>query len=180
MERHALKTCSKCGEVKDVSEFHRDRKSPDGRRTLCKACVEVWSAARASNPEARASTITKGTKTCSTCKCELPLGVFTLNKRQPDGYHYRCKVCDQSHKQLRNYGITQVQKDEMLAAQGGVCAICGTDSPGSTGWHTDHCHDSLKVRGILCIRCNRVIGIANEDPVILRTMAAYIEMHAVI
>ena len=32
------KTCSSCGVVKALDEFHKDRNRPDGRRSACKAC----------------------------------------------------------------------------------------------------------------------------------------------
>lgn len=32
------KTCSKCGAVKALSEFHRFRRSKDGRKPRCKTC----------------------------------------------------------------------------------------------------------------------------------------------
>ena len=32
------KTCTKCGETKPLDDFHRDKRSPDGRRSDCKEC----------------------------------------------------------------------------------------------------------------------------------------------
>lgn len=32
------KACSKCGEVKDMSEFHRSPTSTDGRTSRCRTC----------------------------------------------------------------------------------------------------------------------------------------------
>lgn len=78
----------------------------------------------------------------------------------------------------RSYGITLQQKADMLAAQGGCCAICGTDSPGSKkGWHIDHCHDTKKVRGVLCHHCNVAAGASKDDPVRLRAIADYLDRH---
>lgn len=34
----SAKTCSSCGAVKPLDEFHKDRNRPDGRRSACKAC----------------------------------------------------------------------------------------------------------------------------------------------
>jgi len=55
--------------------------------------------------------------------------------------------------QLRSkYGITEKIQQELIAAQGHQCAICRTDKPGGRGsWHTDHCHTSGVVRGMLCL-----------------------------
>ena len=34
-----VKCCSGCGVVKSLGDFHRERRSPDGRRSDCKECV---------------------------------------------------------------------------------------------------------------------------------------------
>jgi hypothetical protein len=78
----------------------------------------------------------------------------------------------------RAYGISVAQRDAMLEAQGGVCAVCGSGEPGTKkGWHVDHCHKTKKVRGILCHGCNAAAGHAKDDPSRLRQIAAYLERH---
>ena len=39
----------------------------------------------------------------------------------------------------------------------------------------DHCHRSRQVRGLLCNRCNTMIGQARERPEVLRAGADYLE-----
>jgi hypothetical protein len=39
----------------------------------------------------------------------------------------------------------------------------------------DHCHQTDRVRGLLCSKCNLLIGLAKEDPTILKTAASYLE-----
>lgn len=56
------------------------------------------------------------------------------------------------------YGLTQEQWGDLFTAQGACCAVCKSTVPHSKkGWQTDHCHDTGKVRGILCADCNRVV-----------------------
>lgn len=38
----AEKTCTKCGEIKPLSEFHRRRQSADGRQSQCAECVRSY------------------------------------------------------------------------------------------------------------------------------------------
>ena len=75
------------------------------------------------------------------------------------------------------YGVSQEEFDAKLAAQGGVCAICGTIKWMGMGNapHTDHDHVTGAFRGVLCGNCNIGIGKLGEDPARLRAAAAYLE-----
>jgi hypothetical protein len=91
---------------------------------------------------------------------------------------------EQARKWARNYrlkrlfGITSEAWDEMFAAQGKRCAICGTDAEPTKGWTTDHCHDAGHVRGILCNGCNAGLGHFKDNPAALRAAAEYLERGA--
>lgn len=83
------------------------------------------------------------------------------------------------------YGITAVQYQELLAAQGGVCAICGAEpgKDGNTFLCVDHDHSCCPgptscgkcVRGLLCSKCNVAIGFFYDDVTSLRNAANYLE-----
>lgn len=74
------------------------------------------------------------------------------------------------------FGITIEQWQTLLDAQGGKCKICGTSDPGGKlKWHTDHCHNSNTIRGILCHRCNVGVGHFKDNPELLRRAAEYLE-----
>ena len=68
----------------------------------------------------------------------------------------------------------------MLEAQGGVCACCSKPetAAASTGGirnlAVDHCHESGRVRGLLCNTCNVMIGMAYDDPSVLLRGAEYL------
>lgn len=73
------------------------------------------------------------------------------------------------------YGITSAEWDRIFEKQGFRCAICQTDTPKSkVGWHTDHDHNSGKVRGILCEHCNRGLGMFADDISFLRRASNYL------
>lgn len=74
------------------------------------------------------------------------------------------------------YGITSEQYEEMVRAQGGRCAICGTDNPGRkrTKWAVDHCHKTGRVRGLLCTKCNPGLGYFQDSPELLLAAARYL------
>lgn len=62
------------------------------------------------------------------------------------------------------YNITIEYYNEMLAKQNNKCAICGVDANKCTRkLSVDHCHKSNKIRGLLCMLCNRAIGNLKDD-----------------
>lgn len=75
----------------------------------------------------------------------------------------------------REYGISQEQFDDLLRKQKNKCAICGDSENGGRMWHVDHCHNSGEIRGILCGRCNKMLGLARDRQSILRRAARYLD-----
>lgn len=78
-----------------------------------------------------------------------------------------------------------VRRYTLLERQGGVCAICGTDDPGTTkGWHLDHDHACCSVpprqscgecdRGALCHHCNLGLGGFKDSPEALLAACRYL------
>ena len=96
---------------------------------------------------------------------------------------WKADASGQFARRCKRYGITPERFEEMLAEQGGKCAVCGTDSPGDNGfWAIDHDHQCCAgkkacgecVRGLLCNRCNVGIGMLGDDVDHLMAAAAYI------
>jgi hypothetical protein len=78
-----------------------------------------------------------------------------------------------AHLKLK-YGITLEQYDEMHKKQNGVCAIC--KKPCRTGQRlgVDHNHSTGQKRGLLCMACNRAIGLLEEKISYLASAARYL------
>ena len=74
----------------------------------------------------------------------------------------------------KSYGLSPEAYAELLASQGGRCAICGTP-PGRRSLAVDHDHETGAVRALLCVRCNVGLGYFREHPLLLRAAADYIE-----
>lgn len=136
------------------------------------------------------------TKVCNTCRVDHPLSEYTIRRASPDGLCRKCRACCKVYADTRTtrqhragdlrykYGISIEEFEEMLAAQGGACASCGTTEPGGKGsFHVDHDHSCCPgqkscgkcIRGLLCGRCNPMIGFALDDPDRLRMGADYLE-----
>jgi hypothetical protein len=134
-------------------------------------------------------------KTCKKCGEVKPLEAYYEHPRTRDGRKGSCKACDavktnawrrdnpertkainRRVKLKKNFGITPEQYDEMLAAQGGVCASCSTDKPGGPYgiFAVDHDHSTGKVRGLLCKNCNLAIGMLGDSAEGVRKALAYL------
>lgn len=77
----------------------------------------------------------------------------------------------------KRYGIDLEFFDSMVASQEGKCKCCNTAFGLLRGSRpcVDHCHETGRVRGILCLRCNWLLGHAHDQPEVLRNCAAYLE-----
>jgi hypothetical protein len=69
-----------------------------------------------------------------------------------------------------------------LQEQNNTCAICGK---AETHTHkgvprrlcVDHDHKTGVIRELLCSQCNKGVGQFNDDPILMRAMANYVEHH---
>lgn len=143
-----MKRCPDCSITKSRDEYWRCAKASDGLQTYCKPCQRTRNERwMKNNPESRAA--------------------IRRRARKP--------AQDRNGHLLRTFGITSEQFDEMLAGQGGRCAICRTDEPGGKGnFHVDHCHDTGVIRGLLCTRCNQGLGYFGDDPNMLGRAIDYL------
>jgi len=89
-----------------------------------------------------------------------------------------CKACH--HHRARwytavlKYGLSYEAYQVLLAAQGGKCAICLKPPLAGKTLNVDHCHDSGKVRGLLCRPCNTGLGSFKDNAGRLRRAITYL------
>lgn len=128
---------------------------------------------------------------CPDCH-ESDISKFYVDKKGQTT-NARCKVCQREHnkkhwhsytkeqKQATRvksmYGITPEKYFKLVENQNGKCAICGKEPSTVRGLHLDHCHDTKKVRELLCHHCNIALGSFNEDIEIMKKAIAYIKKH---
>jgi len=103
------------------------------------------------------------TTTCASANC-------TANCRSD-----RNRFCDTHARRNRTikhfYGIDLLEYERIRDSQNGRCATCGKEAL----LHLDHCHETGRVRSMLCGNCNRALGLVAESPETLRAMLAYVE-----
>lgn len=97
--------------------------------------------------------------------------------------YYENKLRELAAARKYLYGLTAEDLDALMAAQGGVCAICGSQPDPVRGLDVDHDHACCPgkqscgkcIRGLLCNSCNLAIGKLRDDPAMLRRAADYLE-----
>lgn len=74
---------------------------------------------------------------------------------------------------LKSYGVSPEQYEVMWDSCQGACMICKVVPEGLL--HLDHCHKTGAIRGLLCSRCNRVLGQLKDDLDVISGMKKYLE-----
>lgn len=117
-------------------------------------------------------------KPCRACGETKPVDEFYADKRVRDGRMSHCKKCfnlkNQQRRVMRLYRLSEADRQRMHANQGGRCAMCNEESV----LVIDHCHKTDKVRALLCDRCNRLLGVANDDRRLFEAAIAYVDQHS--
>ncbi|MFF3348628.1 endonuclease VII domain-containing protein [Streptomyces sp. NPDC002779] len=172
------KRCVRCGEDKPYAAFARKRSNLDGLQHHCRDCASDYhrqqqlSLGRKVRPKVG---VPEGHKLCLKCGEVKPWSEWHRNATASDGLSTRCKACraveGRAGHLKRHYGLTEAERDAMVASQMGLCVIC-LKAPAV---HVDHCHKTGRVRGVLCFNCNSAIGKLGDDPDAVRRAAAYLE-----
>lgn len=133
------------------------------------------------------------TKTCEKCK-EYNRN-WRAKNRDRDRAHgrkyyatHKAEVKERSRKRhaanplrsrrrhlIERYGLSDSDYEQILVEQNGVCAICSGPPKLGKNLDVDHCHDTGKVRGLLCRQCNVAIGSLKDDPKLTRAATEYLE-----
>lgn len=145
-QQNGPKTCTKCGIAKDRSEF---AKSKDGKYGPILMSV------------------------CRSCKSIRALQWFYDNRE-------RSLANQRARRMRKEYDLEVEEYEALLIRQDHRCAICGEKETTIRGGKlqtlsVDHCHDTGRIRGLLCNTCNRAIGLFKDNVDLLRRAANYLE-----
>ncbi|WP_369221892.1 endonuclease domain-containing protein [Streptomyces sp. R39] len=184
-EKSDAKHCKKCERHLPSAAFARDKNRRDGLQVYCRECVAKYGAAHyRRRREAIGKTVREkvdvpdGHKRCPQCEAVKPHSEWERNKTSSDGWASYCRACRAERNRVsyfkRKYGLTEVERDALIASQRGVCCIC-LSAPAA---HVDHCHETGRVRGVLCFSCNAALGQFKDQPEVIRRAAAYVEGNA--
>jgi hypothetical protein len=85
------------------------------------------------------------------------------------------KKASKRYQVKSQYGLTMDQVESIKTIQECRCAICKDLFNDTYKTQIDHCHETGKVRGLLCINCNWLLGKSRDTPELLRAAADYLE-----
>ena len=152
-----MRTCKTCNIEQPMTEYYvRSRTDTKVYYThVCKKCCKVQNAKKWQSK--------------------------TLAQRKEHNRKNRERYSSDERKDIRlkaRYGITLNEFNEMIETQNNKCKICSvelTHGPVHTSnARLDHCHDTQKVRGILCHNCNSLLGHAKDNATILKNAIRYL------
>lgn len=153
IDRTTFKVCRKCKEEKPLFDFNKHLTSKDCHRNECISCQKENTLRHREKHGKR------------------------LRAERRDWYRNNPEKVHDRHLQEK-FGITREDYLMMLAKQEGKCKICGTSETGKAkNFAVDHCHNTNKVRSLLCSTCNTGIGHLKDDPALLRAAANYLDRH---
>lgn len=188
------KTCTRCKLEKPKDKKHFEWVPPGPKagkgyfRGRCKKCQSEAQVARAKRYRTDPTP-----RVCATCGKRGTRAEFK-------GRSY-CPPCQAAHQAVaqarflakqggasryqrntylkRTYGITIEEYEEMLAAQGGKCAICPATEGASDrlSFCVDHNHVTGKRRKLLCVSCNFRVRNLGDDLDLFELTVAYIREH---
>jgi hypothetical protein len=191
-----MKKCPRCKAEKPIDEFPVDKTTRDGRFTYCRSCAkeyrdnyrklhpekfkrsQVRSAKKLREKWRSGEIIVPESKWCKDCYQMRPANEFYSTKSQKDGLSVYCKIHMNERGNVSriksSYGLSKEQLKSLIDSQQGLCAICKEPISGKN-LHIDHCHNSSKVRGVLCRGCNLGLGQFKDDPERLKNAIKYLE-----
>lgn len=99
-------------------------------------------------------------------------------------YHHLNYVQYQARRTARKYGLSYEKYIEMIQKSNDKCAICNREERRNLGkkekltqLSIDHCHNTKKVRGLICYGCNLIIGYAEDNIDLLNSAIRYLQEH---
>jgi Autographiviridae endonuclease VII len=156
-----MKRCKKCGLEKEFSRFDKHPRTLDGFKGSCKDCENAaWRARYASDSEFR------NRKRLEGALWALRNPEKARAKRRRNYTTEKGRKWNHKHA----YGLTPEQYAALLSSQGGICAVCKQQKR----LVVDHDHKTGAVRGLLCYRCNTLVGVTENRNALSESIERYL------
>lgn len=161
-----MKRCRICNESRPLSDYYKAAGTLDGYRGECKRCNLAQQHERYLRDPSLAKARVKRWQQENADR----FNAYQRTRRQDPEVKRR----NRDGHLRRKFGITLEDYEELLARQGGVCAVCSREPTPGISLHVDHDHETGRIRGLLCFRCNNALGDLEDDPALLRAAARYL------
>ena len=196
-----MKRCNACKQWKPLDDFYRVHSGKDEKQTYCKVCTdekhhqyhlthleherEYTRQYHAAHPEHAERDLEYYRQYYHAHRDELLSSkrqhyTDNLEEEREKARQYRAdhheKYSQYNHRAglKRKYDLIPEEYATMLASQNGVCAVCGQANIEGRKLGVDHNHQTNKIRGLLCNKCNQVLGLVDEDRDILGALSSYL------
>ena len=149
-----------------INEAARREADPEAFKAAQAAKMRAW---RRRNPE-------RAKEQSDAYRRANPEKISARKRRQYRRHAHAISI----RTRCKRYGLTPEQYAGMLRDCDGRCPQCRVVFSRLTNEraNVDHCHRTGRIRGILCGRCNLLIGLAGDSPKLLRSLARYLERAA--
>ena len=117
-------------------------------------------------------------KKCNKCKIEKSPEEFHKHKGRKTGLTELCKLCRNTTIIEKRYGLESGELEAKRKLQDNRCAICNSKPIiDNRSLAVDHCHQTGKVRGLLCVNCNNGLGRFKDSIEILEQSIKYLKYY---
>ena len=134
--------------------------------------------------------VTAESKLCPDCNIVKPASEFNKYPKNKSGLYTYCRPCkylryrknrDPEKRRLERvkacYNLDPEEYQALVKAANRTCQTCGTpegdDKPSKLV--VDHCHATGRVRGLICDRCNRALGLVGDNTQTLLNLITYLQ-----
>lgn len=154
MKKGDIRPCGRCGREKTFQSSWNPQR---------------WSCIPCQADRARLSLGGTPVPKSANCKhCGKPKALVEYARRKT----WECKPCIAISATMKRYGVSRSLAIELRAID--ACQVCGGTSIDGRSLHVDHCHDTNKIRGVLCSECNKTLGLVKDDATRLQKLAEYL------
>jgi hypothetical protein len=111
---------------------------------------------------------------CVKCKIDKPLEDYHKDRRTANRRRTTCTECRNEQRSVTN--LSRFDYAKLLVEQNNCCAICGIEATEmKRELSVDHNHETNKIRGLLCDRCNIGLGNFRDSTTLLSVAIEYLE-----
>lgn len=147
-----MKKCTVCLQLKDFTCFTKRTRSKDGLNASCKTCRNEAKRKERVEKADKISEYQKKFRDKNKDKLLVKKQIWAANNKE--------KIL--GHQLKYHYDLSVEQYKAMVTAQNNKCAICNKE-PKNSRLCVDHSHSTEEIRGLLCHKCNRAIGLLEEN-----------------